>query len=342
MSEYLLVVNSEGLLLGADSTFSAAADDAHVWQRRGEALVNPLSGCSVTRGELGNVYLVDGPDRLPSEHLAELCEHGLTVINNIVSADEIASLKDKIADERTKHHADESPTDGHFWISSGLLWSPELARASSHPLALWLLRQYLDMQDIHYCHQPIITTLKPAGKLMGKHPRGGWHSDYPYHPGVFPNDDWPVSPVMGAQFNVCIDPFAPETAGTQYVPGSHKLCQGPSKAFNADGTYMGEGLHSEVRQIIAPAGAAVIYDARTWHRACYELNVSGRDRIAILNAVAPAWVVPMIDKAPLTERYQTASVAGSLTERERGELNRLCHTPTLPRPAGMPALRGRD
>ena len=36
----------------------------------------------------------------------------------------------------------------------------------------------------------------------------------------------------------------------------------------------GEGLFAAVRQVTAPAGTAFIYDARLWHRACPELNLS--------------------------------------------------------------------
>ena len=36
----------------------------------------------------------------------------------------------------------------------------------------------------------------------------------------------------------------------------------------------------QVEQVVAPAGAAFIYDARLWHRACPELNESTADRFA--------------------------------------------------------------
>ena len=67
------------------------------------------------------------------------------------------------------------------------------------------------------------------------------------------------------------------------------------------------------------------YDSRMWHRQCHELNVSGTDRIAILNAVAPAWVLPMMDKAKEFELLCDAqSVVEQLTERERRDLNAMC------------------
>lgn len=84
-----------------------------------------------------------------------------------------------------------------------------------------------------------------------------------------------------------------------------------------------------------------IYDARMWHRACHELNTSGRDRIATLNAVAPSYVRPMLDKRPLGNAFRDSPVARKLTERERKEIERLCCSRTRPTPPGMPRLNYR-
>jgi ectoine hydroxylase-related dioxygenase (phytanoyl-CoA dioxygenase family) len=224
----------------------------------------------------------------------------------------------------------------------GVTWSAELAEAVTHPVALWLLQQYLCTDAIHFCHQPVITTLKPADELLGSFPEGGWHTDYPYHPGVFPGDHWPDDSVFGAQYNICIDPFNADYGATQFVPESHRLGRWPTTEFNLGGTRMGEGIHSKVRQMEASAGSALIYDARTWHRACHELNVSGCDRIALLNAVTPAWVRPMIDKTPIAARYRESEVASCLSERVAGDIERLCHSKTLPAPEGVPTLQRRQ
>ena len=71
---------------------------------------------------------------------------------------------------------------------------------------------------------------------------------------------------------------------------------------------MGEGLHKDVKQFEAPAGSAILYDSRTWHRRCDEANVSGKDRIAILNAVTPSWVLPMSDKQAASDSYKTSEI----------------------------------
>ena len=276
-----------------------------------------------------------------AEHIAEIRSTGITVVPDIINEGDIARLKEKVQAYRKEEYPDDIPFDGDLRFQTGLLFSDELARAVTHPLALEILRGFLETDDIHFCHQPVVTILKPAKKLKGKFPEKGWHSDYPYHPGVFPNEEWPERP-LAVQFNICIDPFAAETAGTQYVPGSHLRGQRPPASFNEGGTKMGEGEYKDVVQIEAPAGAAVLYDARTWHRACHELNVSGHDRIALLNAVSPAWIRPMMDKTWLLDKFEATPVAQALDARTREEIRKMCLRDTAPTPPDMPKLQERQ
>ncbi len=342
---YVLLLAPSGKLLAAHDGIDEAplATDATCWRKDQDGFESATCDIRIEPGEIRrrNITPVAGPTKLPSAHLAELRQNGYTILENILGAAAIERLRKQIADNRKAKHADEADRDGHFWMMDGLAWAPDFVKASVHPLALWLLRTYMSTDDIHFCHQPIITTLRPADALKGTFPEAGWHSDYPYHPGVFPDDHWPESPVFGVQYNVCLDEFRADNAATQFVPGSHRLCKGPPVEFNRGGTRMGEGIHKDVSQFYAPAGAGLIYDARTWHRACHELNVSGKDRIAFLNAVAPAWVRPMIDKTPVGDRYATSEVPGQLTEREREDVERLCNSPTLATPEGMPKLLER-
>jgi ectoine hydroxylase-related dioxygenase (phytanoyl-CoA dioxygenase family) len=200
----------------------------------------------------------------------------------------------------------------------------------------------MSSEDIHFCHQPIITTIKPADELKRQHPEAGWHSDYPYHPDVLPEAEWPDDQVLGVQFNVCVDRFEKTNAATQFAPGSHAIGSWPTDEFNAGGTRMGEGVHKDVSQMEAPAGAALIYDARMWHRSCDELNVSGEDRVAVLNAVAPAWVLPMIDRSKVADAYRLSDVPSALSEREAQDIERLCNGEPKQAPPGMPLLKPKQ
>ena len=361
MDGHILVQNAAGALISATGRGLAATsvgDDSCLWRRENHHLVHadgaprlrlePL-GADKYRLALDNggevegapFALLEGPRQSPSWHLKDLRGNGFSIIPHIMNDDSITRLKAELREVRSQRHADESTHDGYFWIVDSLIWSAEVARAASHPVALWIMQQYMRTEEIHFCHQPVITTVKPADALRGTFPERGWHTDYPYHPGVFPDDSWPEQPAMGVQFNVCVDAFRADNAATQYLPGSHLRRERPPIEFNTPGTRMGHGHHAEVRQWLAPAGSGLIYDARMWHRACHELNVSGRDRIAILNAAAPAYVRPMLDKSALGRDFPGSPVACRLTERERTDIERLCCRQTRPAPPGMPRLNRR-
>jgi ectoine hydroxylase-related dioxygenase (phytanoyl-CoA dioxygenase family) len=352
MTSYLLVNNAAGDHLAATNgklSFSINADDACMWRRASNGSLRASDGSAEISVEGGQIRLGDevfatdaatqtGPARLPSEHLAEMRDLGYTVVEGIMDPADCAALKAELVGVRAAKHPDEPPTDGHFWITDSLIWSVHAVRAAVHPVALGLLRAYMGIDDIHFCHQPIITTLKPAKALLDTHPEGGWHSDYPYHTGVFPDEYWPPEQVFGVQFNLCIDDFRADNGATQFVPGSHKLGFKPPEAYNLGGTRIGDGQHDDVAQFVAPAGSAVLYDARTWHRACHELNQSGVDRIAMLNAVAPAWVLPMMPKAELGQEYQASRVRKAMTAREHRDVVALCGRPEQEAPADAPSL----
>ena len=72
--------------------------------------------------------------------------------------------------------------------------------------------------------------------------------------------------------------------------GSHLYPEPPSVEFNSVPTVAGVGVHADVTQLICPAGSAIIYDSRTYHRACPELNASGEERFAMLNCTTPSFV----------------------------------------------------
>lgn len=278
------------------------------------------------------------PERPLEDYLAELRETGFTVLDNLVDQDALARIV-AATDARIPELDPAAPEfDGRFGVPDGISWSQDICHAVTHPAALWVMRTYLQTDGIRFCHQPAMTVLRPAKDLLGEFPEEGWHADYPYHPDVYPDDRWRDETVYGVQFNLCIDDFTLENGATQYVPGSHLACRWPPRAFNEGGTRMGVAPHDEVVQMVARAGAALIYDSRTWHRACPELNASGKDRRAILNAVCPDWVRSMVDKTAGTERYRASGMADQLPESVSSEIERLCHDSPLPAPNDAPVI----
>jgi ectoine hydroxylase-related dioxygenase (phytanoyl-CoA dioxygenase family) len=272
------------------------------------------------------------------EHLAELVESGFTVIEDLVSQDAI----DRIRAETNQQLASLDPPpvefDERLGVANAIAWSKDACDAVTHEKALAVIRGYLQTSDIHFGHNPVMTVLRPSKDLLGTFPDKGWHCDYPYHPDVFPQSRWSDQQVYGVQFNICIDSFRADNAATQYVPGSHLERQFVSEAFNLGGTRAGTHPHERVQHMLAPAGAALIYDARIWHRACVELNASGEDRLAILNAVNPSWVLPMADREAGKEAFLVSGMAQQLSPRVIKEITALCHTAPKPPPEGAPAL----
>ena len=146
---------------------------------------------------------------------------------------------------------------------------------------------------------------------------GGWHSDYPFPSVCDPRTgkaakvthtspeeyekldqsissrvpDWRNRQTrLGVQFIIALTDFTADTGGTQFVLGSNLADEPPSVDYNATPTVAGVGVHKDVTQVPCPAGSAVIYDSRTYHRACPELNVSGEERMAMLNCTVPSFV----------------------------------------------------
>ena len=90
---------------------------------------------------------------------------------------------------------------------------------------------------------------------------------------------------------------------TQFIPESHHSGRDPPLEMQMAEITPGEGFFKNVYQVTAPAGAAFIYDARLWHRACPELNRTDSWRVAILNCVLPSWVVPMLPREQGAEMF---------------------------------------
>ena len=345
----ILLSNDAGECLHGDGRFLPAAGDAAIWQENPGGLHNVVYG-TVLRPN-GDVNLDEratleidgarlstqpGPERMPSEYLAELKDRGFTILDNLMTHQEVGRLKGEVARRISDN---EQKTDGRLGVGDGVTWSADVARVVTHPVALWLMQTYLGTKAIHYCHPPSVTCMRPAKELLGKFPPLGWHTDYPYHPGVLERERWGDDRPLGVQVNVCVDEFRADNAATQFLPNSFALRQWPTEEFNTGGTRMGKGVHKDVAQMEAPSGSALVYDSRTWHRACDELNVSGEDRVAILNAVAPSWVLPMVDKAQSASTYRSSDTNAALTTREQKDIKRLCHAKTRKPPKGAPIVK---
>lgn len=313
------------------------------------------------------------PVRLPSAYLADLERQGWTVVENVLSPAMLSNLIANINNVRAKNADKEAKVkasqDARPYRSNdnvihpgallnkdqGFLgMTPAVAQALMHPVSLWLIERYLGVDDLHYCHAPGFTIMRPAEKTGGnaRVMPGGWHADYPFPltaeipdhtymlgPQEFEKldasisrrfPDWKQRKVrLGMQFNVALTDFTPETGATQFILGSHELGAPPPTELNAVPTVAGVGPHKDVVQVSFPAGAGILYDSRTYHRAPPELNVSGKERWAMLTCILPSFVRDLRarnDKVRSADAFARATnIHAALSPRElRDVLNMLC------------------
>ena len=61
-------------------------------------------------------------------------------------------------------------------------------------------------------------------------------------------------------------------------------------------------------------------------------------RIAILNAVTPSWIPPMIDKQVLSKQYARSDINKALSVTEKKEVKLMCNSKSAKQPKGTPKL----
>ena len=98
-----------------------------------------------------------GPDRLPSEYLSELTDTGLVAMPALLAPDTVAELQ-----QLATHWADPE-----FEGKPMVLRSPLGVKASTHPVALWVIKSYLKTDGVKLAHTPIFAILPPGGGTNG-------------------------------------------------------------------------------------------------------------------------------------------------------------------------------
>ena len=343
-AHHTMVVAPDGRFVGADDRGSLSVTDAIsddlMWLRDEGRLRHVRTslvldveedeaGCRLTHDgaavetDDGPFALVHGPERLPSEYLDHLREHGWVVLVSIV-APEIVQALQRIAG-----------TDGYTVRSQDrkrrqLCQGSALAKTSVEPISTWLSRSYMQTDDIRMAHSPGVGVLTPDD---GKRTVQGWHSDYPYHWGINAHGKVPTpsgQTVMGVQRIVCVSEFTKVHGATAFKLGSHALDHGPPEEWGL----AKDAYHPDYRAanglpyngpdadiIEAPAGSMILFDTRTWHRA--GVNRSEKGRAAILMDMTPAYIVPYADTSEDYRAFTEREGYDDLNEREKAEFTRL-------------------
>lgn len=359
---FALIVNQAGFYLGVDNIggelrFFASTDDQVIWETKDDGLRHVLTGTEVVLDrtgihsvgnsnkyseikEGGPFHIARGPEYLPSTYLQFFKEHGWVCLNSILAPEIVLGLEKITCTDRFEHLEFNTSTPP-------LNQSPFIAKAAAEPLSLWLMRQYMQTDDIRLAHTPGLAILDPDDS---KRNTQGWHSDYPYLWGITGHQQDSRVPtasgstVLGVQRNVCISDFTKLGGATAFKLGSHILETPPPESWGRGSKYFQSNAREqyglpysgpEADIIETPGGSIILYDARTWHRA--GINRKDKKRAAMLQAVTPMYIMPFSDTSESYKKFAASDAHEGLTELEQSEFRRLM-IHTISGPSGTLAI----
>ena len=360
-THFAMLVAADGRFLGmsadGEATLGDETDDRVMWRKTDEgyrhattdrlakidgdgALTIDSANAQATLPDAsaGAFAATHGPERLPSEYLRFLRDHGWVCLTRILAPEVLTGLQQvACTDAYAEREPDRSQPQFNQHVS--------LPRTAAEPVSLWLVRKYMRTDDIRFGHTPALIVLHQDD---GKRNVQGWHSDYPYHWGIrapakVPEFTGPEL-VLGVQRNVCVSEFTKARGATLFKLGSHADNHAPHKewgdatAHAQPGYRAAHGLPYDggaADVIEAPAGSIILYDARTWHRA--GVNRTPHKRAAMLQAMLPAFVMPKNDTSRSYRAFLDCAAHQALNPRERDELRRLM-VHRFPGPGGSYAI----
>ena len=269
-------------------------------------------------------YAGHGPAHLPSEYLESFKQNGWVCLPSIIAPDIVEELERVSCTGRWEEGTYERRIPP-------LNETAAVAKIATEPVSLWLMRQYMQTQEIRLGHSPSFAILTPDD---GKRRVQGWHSDFPYLWGIAGSEVVNRIPVhkvdglvMGVQRNLCVSEFRKENGATCFKLGSHTLGQGPPVEWVNGNTSRQDG-HRETKGlpytgpdadvVEAPPGSYIVYDSRIWHRA--GVNRTPHKRAAMLQAVIPMYIMPFMDTSRPYKDFIHSPLAKELTALEHKEL----------------------
>ena len=339
---YSYLVSEDGTFLSYDAkagfSSTSQASDSVIWdQSEGGVIKHVTTGREISSSaqideasisiqfdeDPQSFHATHGPSLLPSEYLATFRKHGWVCLTQIIDDNTLQELERTACTDRFAH----LKTDR---TQPAICQNSAVARTVAEPLSLWLIRQYMQTDDIRLSHVPGFAVL---GQDDGKRNVQGWHSDFPYHWGVPARGLVPTpsgETVLGVQRNVCVSPFTRDGGATAFKLGSHALDRPPPKEWGDATAHAKPGYRAEhglpyngpdADIVDAPGGSIILYDSRTWHRA--GVNRTSKKRAAMLQAMTPMYIFPKNDTSRAYKRLLDSPIYNELNDREKKEIQNL-------------------
>ncbi|PEQ13621.1 hypothetical protein B2G71_04645 [Novosphingobium sp. PC22D] len=200
------------------------------------------------------------PTRDRAQMLADIAEHGLAIVPDVLTGDTLARTRDALYRAAESDRArgreqrlalDYADDASNQRVANVLSRDPLFEDLAFHPLAIDLLKEVVGWPALLSNISANITG--PGGGEMVL------HADQ-----LFVPEPWPRAP-QGMNVGWCLDDFTAENGATRVVPGSHRLNRMPQ----------GEEQQLDGVAVEAPAGSIVVFESRLWHKTGN--NVTGNE-----------------------------------------------------------------
>lgn len=204
------------------------------------------------------------------KHVEEIAILGYTIIENVLSQEQLVQTRDKIDDiynriEKKEGREFLESISERYMLRCPLYYDSYFLGIAANRRILSIVEKILGSYFILHLQNAIINPPNDT------HHQSSWHRDLPYQ-------NFVISKPLALSALYCIDDFTPETGGTFVLPHTHHCEVVPSAEF----------LQKHQLTVNAPAGSVLLFDAMLLHRAGY--NSSTKFRRAINNV----YTVPII------------------------------------------------
>ena len=202
-------------------------------------------------------------------HLAEIYEHGITVVANVLSAAELRMLPaliDRVFEVRELHPGQQEESVQNFNMCCNLVnHDPFFEELCLRPAVYTIMQRLLGSDAV-------LSTVAALEPRVGARGEDGGEVQALHRDGL--GAGVAVKGLEGCQSLWLIDPMDPQNGATRFGIGTHRQA-GPADTAN-ENWVRDEG---RLVQLSLPAGCVAIYDARTLH--AMSTNHSGRRRRAL-------------------------------------------------------------
>jgi hypothetical protein len=112
------------------------------------------------------VQVLAAPLKLPSQYLKELRTQGYVLIDNVLTSEESAMVRQTVFNEMGAQAKSEGVRGAGAW--DFVRTCPEILRFHTHPVMLWVIGKYLGTDLLRAAHPPVPRVADPGSG------HGGW------------------------------------------------------------------------------------------------------------------------------------------------------------------------